>query len=104
MDGASRIQQIVNITIPGILPTITILLILQIGGMLSVGFEKVYLLYNPAIYEKADVISTYVYRKGLEELSYSYSSAVGLFNSVVNFMLLYVANFFSRKFSESSLW
>lgn len=104
MDGASRIQQIVNITIPGILPTITILLILQIGGMLSVGFEKVFLLYNPAIYDKADVISTYVYRKGLEELSYSYSSAVGLFNSVVNFMLLYVANFFSRKFSESSLW
>jgi putative aldouronate transport system permease protein len=104
IDGASRFQQIKNITIPCIMPTITILLILQIGGMLTVGFEKVYLLYNPSIYETADVISTFVYRRGLEERNYSYSAAVGLFNSIVNFLLLYAANFFSRKYSESSLW
>lgn len=104
MDGASRLQQIKNVTIPCIMPTIIILLILQIGGMLSVGFEKVYLLYNPAIYERADVISTYVYRRGLEDHSYSFSAAVGLFNSIVNFILLYTANFLSRRFSESSLW
>jgi len=104
MDGATRWQQIRMITIPGILPTIIIMLILQIGNMMSVGFEKVFLMQNPSIYETADVISTYVYRKGLIELNYSYSAAIGLFNSVVNFVLLVFANFMSRKLSENSLW
>lgn len=104
MDGATRWQQIRMITIPGILPTIIIMLILQIGNMMSVGFEKVFLMQNPSIYETADVISTYVYRKGLIELNYSYSAAIGLFNSVVNFVLLVFANSISRKLSENSLW
>lgn len=104
MDGATRWQQIRMITIPGIYPTIIILLILQIGNMMSVGFEKVFLMQNPSIYETADVISTYVYRKGLIELNYSYSAAVGLFNSLINFILLVFANTMSRKFSENSLW
>ena len=104
IDGASRWQQIFKITLPSIYPTISILLILQIGSMMSVGFEKVFLMQNPSIYETADVISTYVYRKGLKELNYSYSAAVGLFNSVVNYILLVGANYLSNKYSESSLW
>jgi putative aldouronate transport system permease protein len=104
MDGASRWQQIWRITLPCIYPTISILLILQIGSMMSVGFEKVFLMQNPSIYEAADVISTYVYRKGLLELNYSYSAAVGFFNSIINFVLLIGANYASRRYSETSLW
>ncbi|QCT01491.1 ABC transporter, permease protein [Paenibacillus algicola] len=104
IDGAGRLRQIWNISIPGILPTIIIMLILRIGNLLSVGFEKIILLYNPAIYDTADVISTFVYRKGLLEFGWSYSAAVGLFNSVVNLILLVLANRLSKKFSENSLW
>lgn len=104
VDGAGRWKQLLHITLPGIAPTIIILLILRIGSMMSVGFEKVMLLYNPSIFETADVISTYVYRKGLLELNYSFSTAVGLFNSAINFALLVTANRLSRKFSETSLW
>lgn len=104
VDGAGRFRQMLHITIPGIMSTVVILLILRIGGMLSVGFEKVILLYSPVTYQTADVISTFVYRKGLIESDYSYSTAVGLFNSIVNFMLLLAANKISRKYSESSLW
>lgn len=104
IDGANRWTQMWNITLPGIMPTIIIMLILRIGSMMNVGFEKVILLYNPSIYETADVISSYVYRKGLLEFSYSYSAAVGLFNSVINFALLLSANKISRKVNEVSLW
>ncbi|MGG1513954.1 ABC transporter permease subunit [Paenibacillus oryzisoli] len=104
MDGASRWKQIVNITLPGIMPTITIMLILRMGNLLNVGFEKIILLYNPVTYETADVISSFVYRKGLLEFGWSYSSAVGLFNSVINLILLVTANYISRKVNESSLW
>lgn len=104
VDGANRIKQIWHITIPGIMPTIIILLILSIGNMLNVGFEKIILLYNPQTYDVADVISTFVYRRGLLEMNYSYSTAVGLFNSVLNFILLVFANTMSRKYSETSLW
>ncbi len=104
IDGATRWQQMWNITLPGIMPTIIIMLILRIGSMMNLGFEKIILLYNPSIYETADVISSYVYRKGLLEFSYSYSSAVGLFNSVINFVLLLSANKISRKVNEVSLW
>lgn len=104
IDGAGRWKQLWNITLPGILPTITILLILNIGRLLNVGFEKIILLYNPATYDTADVISSFVYRKGLQEMNFSYSTAVGLFNSVINFVLLITANFISRKVSENSLW
>ena len=77
---------------------------MRMGQMMSVGYEKIILLYNPAIYETADVISTYVYRKGIQEYSWSYSTAVGLFNSVINFILLIAANKISRKVSGSGLW
>jgi len=105
IDGiSSRLKMTIYITLPCMAPTITILLILQIGNIMNVGFEKVLLLYNNRILETADVISTFVYRKGLLEFNYSYSSAVGLFNSVINCILLFLANTISRKVSENSLW
>ncbi|MCS7460766.1 ABC transporter permease subunit [Paenibacillus doosanensis] len=104
VDGAGRWAKLRHITLPGITPIIVIMLILQIGSMMTVGFEKVMLMYNPSIYETADVISTFVYRKGLQDMNYSYSTAVGLFNSAINFTLLILANTISRKISENSLW
>ena len=86
------------------MPTIIILLIMRIGQMLSLGYEKIMLLYNPSIYETADVISTYVYRRGLLNGEYSYSAAVGLFNSLINFILLISANSISKKASGTGLW
>lgn len=104
IDGANRWKQTLHITIPGILATICILLIMQIGKMLTVGFEKIVLLYNPAIYESADTISTYVYRKGIVEADYSYSTAVSFFNSIINFILLVVANKISNKTTGNGLF
>jgi len=104
VDGANRWQQLWNITVPGILPTIMIMLILRVGDMMSVGYEKIILMYNPLIYDTADVISTFIYRKGLLEMNYSYSTAVGLFNAVINFTLLLLVNRLSRRLSGSSLW
>ncbi|WP_129723443.1 ABC transporter permease [Xylanivirga thermophila] len=104
IDGANRWKQTIHITIPGIAPTIMILLILQIGSMMSVGWEKIILLYNPLTYETADVISSFVYRRGLINFDYSYSAAVGLFNSIVNFVLLISANTISKKVNDMSLW
>ena len=104
IDGAGRFKQVLHVSIPGLLPTIIILLIMRIGQMLSLGYEKIMLLYNPSIYETADVISTYVYRRGLLNGEYSYSAAVGLFNSVINFILLISANSISKKASGTGLW
>ncbi len=104
IDGAGRWKQAWHVTLPGILPTIVILFILRMGRMLSVGYEKIILLYNPGIYDTSDVISTFVYRKGLQEWAYSYSAAVGIFNSVVNLAFLVATNWFSRRVSEHSLW
>ena len=104
IDGAGRWKQVLNVTIPGITPTVIILLILRFGQMMNVSSEKILLLYNPNTYETADVISTFVYRQGLIGMDYSYSSAVGLFNSVINFILLVSVNRISRKLSETSLW
>ncbi|GAB1154708.1 ABC transporter permease subunit [Paenibacillus illinoisensis] len=104
IDGASRLKQMFHITLPGLLPIITIMFILRMGNMLNVGFEKIILLYNPVTYETADVISSFVYRKGLLEFGWSYSSAVGLFNSVINLVLLISANYISRRVSQNSLW
>lgn len=104
IDGAGRWKQTLYVTIPGLLPTIIILFILRTGSILSVGSEKIILLYNPAIYETADVISSYVYRQGLLNSDWSYSTAVGLFNSVVNFALVVFVNWLSRRTSEVSLW
>ncbi|MBR1586483.1 MAG: sugar ABC transporter permease [Clostridia bacterium] len=104
IDGCNRFGRVIHVTIPGILPTVIIMLILKIGNMLSVGFEKIILLYNETIYETADVISSFVYRYGLQKGNYSYATAVGLFNSVFNFILLVAVNALSRKVSDVSLW
>lgn len=104
IDGAGRWKQMLHITLPGIMPTIIIMLIMRLGQVMSVGYEKIILLYNEGIYETADVISTYVYRMGLIDRQYSFSAAVGLFNSVVNFLLVILANRFSKKVSDTSLW
>ena len=106
MDGASRLQNIIHITIPCLIPTISILFIMRVGSIISVGFEKVYLMYSSATYETADVISTYVYRMGIKSASpnISYASAVGIMNSLVSLLLVWGANTFSRKFLEESLW
>lgn len=104
VDGANRWQQTFNITLPGIMSTIVILLILQIGNFMTIGADKILLLYNPTTYETADVIGTFVYRKGILESNFSYSSAVGLFNSLINFTLLVLANSLSRRTSDNKLW
>jgi len=104
IDGASRLQQIINITIPGIFPTICVMLIMKIGHMLSLGSETIILLYQPITYETADVISTYVYRSGLIESNYSLATAVGMFNGVVALLLVSGANSLSKKLTETSLW
>jgi len=104
IDGAGKLKQIWHVTLPCLLPTIIILLILRMGRMMNVGAEKILLLYNPLTYETGDVISTFVYRKGLLEMNFSYSTAVGLFNSMVNLTFLLTMNRISRKVSETSLW
>ena len=104
VDGANKWHQIVNITIPCLVPTIIIMFILKVGKMFDVGYEKIMLLYNPLTYETADVINTYVYRRGLEQAQWSYSTAVGFFNSVVCFLLVYFTNTITRRSSGNSLW
>jgi putative aldouronate transport system permease protein len=104
VDGASRLARIRHINLPGIMPTVVILLILNVGSVLAVGFEKVFLMQNSLNMESSDVISTYVYRSGILEAQYSFSSAVGLFNSLVNFVLLVAVNRIARKVGETSLW
>ena len=104
IDGGGRLRQLISITIPGIAPTIIIMLILRVGRMMNIGHEKILLLYNSNTYETADIISTFVYRKGLMESNYSASAAIGLFNSVINFILLMTVNKISARVSETSLW
>lgn len=104
VDGAGRFRKLLHITLPGLAPTIVILLILRCGRMMTVGFEKIMLMYNPSVYETADVISTFVYRKGLLDMSFSYAAAVGLFNSAISFTLLVIVNWISRRLNETSLW
>lgn len=104
VDGANRWKQTIHITIPCISTTIIILLIMRLGSLFSIGFEKIILLYSPAVYESADTISSFVYRSGMKEANYSYSTAVNLFNSLMNFLLLISFNFLSKKFTEKSLF
>ena len=103
IDGATRLRRVWSITIPSIMPTIVTMLILRCGSLLSVGFEKILLLYSPSTYSTADVISTHVQRLGIEKAQYGYSTAVGLFNSVINTVLLITANHFSKKFADTSV-
>ena len=104
IDGAGRIAETWHVTLPGIMPTIIILFIMRMGTLLSVGYEKVMLLYNEGIYSTADVISTYVYRLGFESADFGLSTAVGLFNSVINIILIITSNTICKKLSGSSLF
>lgn len=104
IDGANRLQQIWYITLPALLSTIVIMLIIRCGKIMNVGAEKTLLLYNPATYKTADVISSYVYRKGIVDGNYSFSTAVGLFNSVINFIMLLSVNKISNKLTGSGLF
>ncbi|WDQ31505.1 ABC transporter permease subunit [Paenibacillus marchantiae] len=104
IDGANRWKQTLHITIPGILPTIVTLLILNMGNFLAVGFEKILLLYNPLIYETSDVISTYLYRVGLQSSNFSYATAIGLFESIIGLILVFSVNAISRRLTQRSLW
>ena len=104
IDGAGRFSQVWHISIPGILPTIIMLFILRMGSVLNVGAEKILLLYNPATYSTADVISAYVYRKGMINGDMSYSTAVGLFNSAINVVFLLLTNYISKKVSDISMF
>lgn len=104
IDGASRLRKIWHISLPGILPTIVILFIMRIGSLMNVGFEKVLLMQNPVNMTTSDVISTFIYRNGIQKGQFSYSAAVGIFNSLINLILLVGANALSRKVTHSSLW
>ncbi|NOU85577.1 ABC transporter permease subunit [Paenibacillus sp. LMG 31460] len=104
MDGANRFKQMLHITLPSIRPTIFILLIFAIGNLLSANSEFILLIYNPALFETADVIGTYLYRDGLLGGNFSSGTAIGLFISLINFTLLYIANALSRKYSDYALW
>ena len=104
LDGAGRFKQAIHVTIPGIVPTIVTLFILKVGGLMSLGYEKIILIYNPSTYATAETIGTYVYTKGLKDMDYAYSTAVGLFQSVINLALLTITNKISVKLTDTGLW
>lgn len=104
IDGAGKLQQTIHVTLPGILPTIIIKLILQIGQLMNLGYEKALLLYNEATYSTSDIISTYVYRMGLEQSDFSYATAIDVMNAVINILLVTMANKISKKVTDTSLW
>lgn len=104
IDGAGRFARVWNVDLPAIMPTIVIQLILAVGSIMSLGFEKVYLMQNPVNMQYSEIISTFVYKRGLINFQYSYATAVGLFNSVCNLVLIVLANMFSKKVNETSLW
>ena len=104
IDGANRFKQTLHVTLPGLLPTIMILLIIRIGAVLNVGYEKIILLYNSANADTSDVISSFVYRRGILEANFSYTTAVDLFNSVISFGLVMGANALSRRKTAYGLW
>lgn len=104
IDGANRVQKVLHVDLPSITPTIVITLILSAGSILSIGFEKVYLLQNPSNYNVSEIIATYVYKTGIEQAQFSFSTAVGLFNAVVNCMMLILVNKIAGKISDTSLF
>lgn len=104
IDGANKFRQILHVTIPGMLPIVVVMFIMAVGGLMNVGWEKAFLLQSPITYETSDIISTFVYRKGFEDMNYSYSTAVGLFNSVINLILLILANKMSNRVTGKGLW
>ena len=104
IDGASRLQRMIHINIPTILPTMVIMLIMQVGTIMNVGFEKIYLMQNSSNIGVSEVIATYVYKLGIQQAQVSFSAAIGLFNNIVNLILLIVVNKISKKLSDTSLW
>lgn len=104
VDGASRFQKIRHVDLPGIVPTIVIILILNVGNVMALGFEKVYLLQNPLNQVNSEIIATYVYRIGLLNANYSFATAVGLFNSVINLILLLTVNGLAKRMTHNSIW
>ena len=104
IDGGGKMRQMLSVTIPGILPTIVTMFLIQIGNILNVGYELIIMLYQPATYETADTISTYVYRIGIEQANYSLSTAVSFFNSIVGLILVVIANYISKKVNNTGLW
>jgi len=104
IDGAGKLRQTWNITLPGIKTMAIVMLVLQVGSIVTIGFEQIFLLYNPLVYEVGDVISTYTYRLGIEQARFSLTSAIGLTQSVVNFILVYTTNRLAKKFVGWSLW
>lgn len=104
LEGVSRFQRIIYITLPSIMPTVTILLILNVGGILNAGFDQIFNLYNDAVLNVADIIDTYVYRRGLNGMQYSYATAVGLFKNVIGFVLVLGTNAITKRMSEYALW
>lgn len=104
IDGAGKFRQMWNITLPSIIPTIVMMLILRVSRVLDAGFEQIFIMYNPSVYDVADIIGTYVYREGLGRMNFSFGTAVGLFNSFVAFILVVGSNFFSRRVTGKSIW
>lgn len=104
IDGASKLNQIRHVTLPSLVPTIMVMLVLRLGGLLSAGFEQILIMYNPTVYDVADVIDTYVYRSGVGQLEFSYGAAVGMFNSLVSFLLVISSNLFAKKKFGRSIW
>lgn len=104
IDGAGRIRQMLHISLPGIMPTIVLMLILRLGSVLEAGTEQILTMYNPVVYQSGDVIGTFVYRVGLGKMDYSFSTAVGLFNSVVGFLLVVTGNVVSKKLVQRGIW
>mgnify|MGYP000989355311 FL=1 len=104
IDGCGKLKKMKYVSIPGILPTVVVMLVLRTGSIMRIGFEKVLLLYSPMTYSVADIISTFVYRAGLEDARFSYATAVGLFNSVISLLFIVASNFLSEKITENSLW
>lgn len=104
IDGANRFQRIWHISVPALVPTMVTLLLMQLGNVMNVGYEKVLLLYNPSTYSTSDILSTYVYRVGITQMKYSFASTVGLFNNVVGLVIVMFFNMVSRRVADTSLW
>ena len=104
IDGAQKMQQIWYITLPGIMPTVAMMLALRMGSILNAGFEQILVMYNPGVYSTADIIDTYVYRMGLGKMDYSMGTAAGLFNSVISFIMVIGGNYLSKKVTDYSIW
>lgn len=104
LDGANKVQRVVHVDLPTILPTVVISMILSLGNLMSLGYEKAYLMQNDLNLSVSEILSTYVYKRGLQDIQYSYSTALGLFNSLCNLLMICLANFIARRIGETSLW